>query len=81
MAAVTFAVVVEIAAGELEGGEQGVDVDPAGVAVVIGQVELVLLARHGEPFDELGLAVDAGEAAAAVFETAGHDFEGEAGAG
>lgn len=76
-----FGGVPEVVAGELENREQGVDVDPAGIGVVVGEVEFVLLVGHGEAFDELEPAIHAGEAAAAVFEAARDDLEGEPGAG
>ena len=67
----------EVGAGEGEGGEELVEVDPGGEGIVIGQGEFGFLAGHGETFDQPGTAVDAGEAAAAVLEAAGDDFEGE----
>ena len=70
--------VVEVGAGEGEGGEQLIEVNPAGVRVVVAQGELGFLARHGEPLDEPDPAIDARQAAAAVFQAAGDDLEGEA---
>jgi hypothetical protein len=69
----------DILAIETEDGEEAVDVDPGGHGIVEAELELVLLARHGETFHESGAAVDAGEAAAAVFEATGDDLEREAG--
>ena len=70
MAAVTLASIGEVGAVEAEGGEELVEIDPAGVRVVVGQGELGFFARHGEAFDEPDAAIDAGQAAAAVFEAA-----------
>jgi len=67
----------EVGACEVECSEQGVDLDPAGIAIIIGECEFVFFARHGKALDELGAAVDAGEATAAVLEAAGDDLEGE----
>lgn len=71
----------EVVAGEAEEGEELVEVDPGRHGVVVGEGEFVFLAREGEAFEEAGAFVDAGEAATAVFESAGDDLEGEAGAG
>lgn len=68
-------------AGEAEGVEEAVEVDPGGHGIVVTELELVFLAGEGEAFDQSGLAVDAGQAAAAIFEATGDDFESEAGVG
>lgn len=68
-------------AGEAEGVEEAVEVDPGGHGVVVPELELVFFAGKGEAFDQAWEAVDAGEAAAAVLKAAGDDFEGEAGVG
>ena len=70
----------EFGARESEEGEQAIDVDPAGVRVVVGKIEFVGLAREGEAFDEAHAAVDAREAAAVVFDPTGDDFPAEGGA-
>lgn len=71
----------DVVAGEVEGGEELVEVNPAGIGVVIGELEFDVFAGEGEAFDKAGAAIDAGEAAAAIFEAAGDDFEGEGSAG
>src|ERR1035437_1119365 len=70
--------VVEISAGQGEGSEQLIEINPAGVRVVVAQGELGFLARHGEALDQADPAIDACQAAATVFEAAGDDLEGEA---
>ena len=70
----------EVGALEAEGGEELIEVDPGRKGIIVGEVEFIFFAGHGEAFDEAGAAVDAGEAAAAVFEAAGDDFEAEGGA-
>src|ERR1019366_6711083 len=67
----------QVGASEGEGGEQFVEVDPAGVRVVVAQGELGFFARHGKPLDETDPAVDARTAAAPVFEPKSNDFESE----
>ncbi len=71
--------IFEVGADEAEDGEEFIEMDPCGHGVVEGETEFVFFAGHGEAFDETRAAVDAGEAAAAVFEPAGDDFEGETG--
>ena len=54
--------------------QQPVDVDPARVRVVVGELELVFLARQGQPFDQAQAAVDPRETAAVVFDAARDHF-------
>ena len=61
------------------GVQEAVDIDPGGEGVVVPELEFGFLAGHGEAFEQADAAVDAGEAAAAVFEAAGDDLEGEGG--
>ena len=51
--------------------------DPGRQRVVEGEVELLLLARHGQPFQNADLAVDARQPAAAVLDAPADHLEGE----
>ena len=74
-----FRFILKIGARKSEAVEQLVEIDPRRHRVVVRERKLVLFARHGETFEETDLAIDAGETAAAVFDAAADDFEGEAG--
>ena len=60
-------------------GQQRVDADEGRERVVVGELDLVFLARQRQALDQPRAAVDAGEAAAAVFEPARHDLDAQAG--
>ena len=62
--------VLELVACEAEQGEQFIQVDPAGVGVVIAERELEFLARHCETFHESHLAVHSSQAATPVLQPA-----------
>ena len=67
--------------GQGEEGEEIVEIDPGGEGVVVGEAELGIFLRHGQAFDQPGSAVNAGQAATAIFEAAGDHLEVEASAG
>jgi len=50
-----FLGVVEVGARQAEDREQAVDIDPAGVGVVVSEIEFVVFAREGEARDDLFL--------------------------
>ena len=70
----------QFAAVEPEEGQQAVDVHPAGVGAVVGERELVLLARQGQALDQPHPAVDARQAAAVILDAARDDLPAERGA-
>ena len=68
----------QVVARQGEDLQQPVDGDPGGHRVVVGQLELVFLAGHGEALDQPDAAVDARQAAAAVLDPPPNDLEAEA---
>jgi hypothetical protein len=72
--------VTEVGPREREHAEQPVDVDPARVAVVISEGELVVLAGKGEALDDPEAPVNARDPAAMVFNALGDDLPAERGA-
>ena len=68
----------EIRARQSKHSEDLVDVDPAGVGVVVRQVERHVLVRQRESFDESQLAVHARKAAALILDAPRDDLEAQA---
>ena len=55
--------------------------EPASIGVVVGETELRVFGGEREALDEADASVDTCKAAAAIFNAAGHDFDGHGGAG
>ena len=68
--------VPEIVAAQPEGGQQAVDIDPVGGAVVEGETRFDLLVGQRHPFHQPQRAIHRGQTAAAVLNVALDDFRG-----
>src|SRR5207249_3308471 len=62
-------------AGQAECAEDLVEINPAGIRVIIAQRKLHFFARHRQPLDQPDATINARQTAPAIFQATGDDFK------
>src|SRR3954465_6044657 len=65
----------------MESSQQFIQIDPAGVRIIISEIKFDFLSRHGQAFNQAESAIQSREASAPIIEPPRDQFERKAGAG